>query len=95
MNEWVGECMDRWLHGWMGGWVVKWMDGQMYGRTDGPFQSTSGPLPVNFQSTSGSLPVLLGTIGGHMRHDSYSLPKKMNFAKFADGRTYGRKKSDF
>ena len=52
-------------------------------RTDGHFQSTSGPLLV----TSGSLPVHLGTIGGHMRHHSYSLPKKMNFPKFADGRT--------
>ena len=49
-------------------------------RTDGHFQSTSG----HFQSTSGSLPVHLGTIGGHMRHHSYSLPKKMNFPKFAD-----------
>ena len=53
-------------------------DGQTYGQTDGHFQSTSGSLPVH-----------LGTIGGHMRHHSYSLPKKMNFAKFADGRTYG------
>ena len=51
-------------------------DGQTYGRTDGHFQSTSGPLPVH-----------LGTIGGHMRHHSYSLPKKMDFPKFADIRT--------
>ena len=51
-------------------------DEQTYGRTDGPFQSTSGPLPLHFQSTSGSLPVHLGTIGVHMRHHSYSLPKK-------------------
>ena len=27
-------------------------------------------------------------MGGHMRHHSYSLPKKMKFSKFADGRTY-------
>ena len=46
-------------------------------------RSTSG----HFQSTSGSLPVHLGAIGGHMRHHSYSLPKKMNFPKFADIRT--------
>ena len=70
------------------------MDGQM--DTSSPllthFRSTSG----HFQSTSGSLPVHLGTIGGHMRHHSYSLPKKMNFPKFADirmdGHTYGRNK---
>ena len=54
-------------------------DGLTYRRTDGHFQSTSGSLPVH-----------LGTIGGHMRHHSYSLPKKMNFPKFADIRTYGR-----
>ena len=42
-----------------------------------------GPLPV----TSSPLPVHLGTIGGHMRHHSYSLPKKMNFPKSADGHT--------
>ena len=63
-------------------------DGQTYGWTDGHFQSTSGSLlthfrslPVHFQSTSGSLLVHLGTIGGHMRHHSYSLPKKLTFAK--------------
>ena len=50
------------------------------------FRSTSG----HFQSTSGSLPVHLATMGGHMRHHSYSLPKKMKFPKFADGRTYRR-----
>ena len=63
-------------------------DGQM--DTSSPllahFRSTSG----HFQSTSGSLPVHLGTIGGHMRHHSYSLPKKMKFPKFADGHTDGR-----
>ena len=47
-------------------------------------------LPVHFRSTSGSLPAHLGTIDGHMRHHSYSLPKKMNFPKFADIHTYGR-----
>ena len=30
------------------------------------------------------------SVGDHMRHHSYSLPKKMKFPKFADGRTYGR-----
>ena len=57
------------------------------------FRSTSG----HFQSTSGSLPVHLGIIGGHIRHHSYSSPKKMNFPKSADIRTYihtdGRKKN--
>ena len=55
-------------------------------RTDGQLD-TSSPLPV----TSSSLPVHLGTIGGHMRHHSYSLPKKLTFAKFAHGRTDGKK----
>ena len=45
-------------------------DGQTYERTDGHFQSTSGSLLVH-----------LGTIGGHMRHYSYSLPKKNEFRK--------------
>ena len=62
-------------------------DGQTYGRTDGHFQSTSGSLLVH-----------LGIIGGHIRHHSYSSPKKMNFPKSADihtdGHTDGRKKSD-
>ena len=40
---------------------------------------------VHFESTSGLLPVLLGTIGGHMRHHSYSLPKKLTCKKFAYG----------
>ena len=53
--------------------------GQTYGRTDGHFQSTSGHFcstSGHFQSTSGSFPVRLGTMGGHKRHHSYSLPKK-------------------
>ena len=49
------------------------------------FWPTSGPLPT----TSGSLPVHLGIIGGHIRHHSYSSPKKMNFPKSADIRTDG------
>ena len=48
--------------------------------TSSPFPVTSSPLPVHFRS-------IKGTIGGHMRHHSYSLPKKKNFAKFADGHT--------
>ena len=62
-------------------------DGQTYGRTDGHFHSTSG----HFQSTSGSLPVHLGTIGGHMKHHSYSLPKKMTFTKITHKRTNGKR----
>ena len=54
------------------------------------------PTSGHFQSTSGSLLVHLAIMGGHMRHHSYSLPKKMKFPKFPDGRTYirtdGRKK---
>ena len=42
---------------------------------------------MNFQSTSGTLPVHLGTIGGHMRHHSYSLPKKWISQNL---RTYGQ-----
>ena len=34
--------------------------------------------------TSSPLPVHLGIIGGHIRHHSYSSPKKMNFPKSAD-----------
>ena len=49
------------------------------GRTEGRFDGTSGPLPVH-----------LVTIGGHMRHHSYSLPKKLTFAEFAHERTDGR-----
>ena len=55
----------------------------MYGRTDGHIQFTSGPLPV----TSSPLPVHLGTIGCHMRHHSYSLPKKKNEFRKICGRT--------
>ena len=67
-------------------------DGQTYGRTDGHFQSTSGPLPVHFWPTSGSLPVHLGTIDGHMRHHNYSLPKKwISQNLWTYGRTYGKK----
>ena len=43
--------------------------------------------PVHFWPTSGSLPVRLGTMGGHMRNHSYSLPKKMTCTKFAHGQT--------
>ena len=55
-------------------------------RTEG-WTGTSCPLPV----TPGPLPVHLGTIGGHMRHHIYSLPKKLMLAKFAHGRTNGKK----
>ena len=61
------------------------MDGQM--DTSSPFPAHFRATPAHFQSTSGSLPVHLGTIGGHMRHHSYNLPKKMFFAKFVDGHT--------
>ena len=64
-------------------------DGQTYGRTDGHFWPTSGH--------SGPLPVHFGTIGGHMRHHTYSLPKKNEFPKICghtDIQTDGRKKSD-
>ena len=44
-------------------------------------------LSVGTFETS-SLPVHLGTIGGHMRHHSYSLPKKMNFPKFVHKQTH-------
>ena len=40
------------------------------------FRSTSGRTDRRFDGTSGPLPVHLVTIGGHMRHHSYSLPKK-------------------
>ena len=52
--------------------------------------STSDPLLVPFRVTSGSLPVHLGPINGHMRCPIIQFYKKMNFAKFADGRTDGR-----
>ena len=45
---------------------------------------TSGPLMVHLRSTSGPFAVHLG-IGGHMRHHSYILPKKLMFTKFAHG----------
>ena len=65
-------------------------------QTDGHFRSTSGRTDGRFDGTSGPLPVHLVTIGGHMRHHSYSLPKKLMFAKFAhertDERTNERKK---
>ena len=64
------------------------MDRQM--DTSSPLLAHFRSISGHFQSTSGSLPVLLGTMGGHMRHHSYSLPKKMKFPKFADRRTYGR-----
>ena len=64
------------------------MDGQM--DTSSPLLVHFRPTSGQFLSTSGSLPVHLGTIGGHMRHHSYSLPKKMKFPKFADIRTYIR-----
>ena len=44
-------------------------------------------LQVHFWFTSGQLLVHLGTIGDHMRHQSYGLPKKLTFAKFAQERT--------
>ena len=37
---------------------------------------------VHFLSTSGPLTVHLGTIGGHLRRHTYSLPKKLMFSKF-------------
>ena len=63
----------------------------MDGQTD-----TSSPLLDGQTEGLMALPVHFVTIGDHMRHHSYSLPKKMNFPKFADGRTDGRteKKSD-
>ena len=56
-------------------------------QTDRHFRSTSGRTDGRFDGTSGPLPVHLVTIGGHMRHHSCNLPKKLTFAKFAHGRT--------
>ena len=52
------------------------MDGQTYGRTDGHFQSTSGPLSLHFRLPVTSSPLIV-----------IVYQKKMNFAKFVDGHT--------
>ena len=54
------------------------LDGQM---------DTSSPLPAHFRSLPVHFRFTSGPFGHHMRHHSNSLPIKMNFAKFADGRT--------
>merc|ERR1712020_276983 len=63
---------------------------EVYGmdrHTDGQID-TSSPLLAHFRSTSGHFQSISGSIGGHMRHHSYSLPKKMNFPKFVHKQTH-------